>query len=76
MNGGSPIAVRPERNIESKSTPPAIPSVRCDEAAVDGRNGVDVEREANEFAAALLMPVCTENRTFSRSKRESANRAQ
>jgi hypothetical protein len=30
--------------------------LRCDEAAVDGRNGVEIEREANEFASALLMP--------------------
>ena len=25
--------------------------LRCDEAAVDGRNEVEIEREANEFAA-------------------------
>ena len=31
--------------------------LRCDEAAVDGRNGVEIEREANEFAATLLMPL-------------------
>ncbi len=31
--------------------------IRCDEAAVDGRNGIDIEREANEFAATLLMPL-------------------
>jgi hypothetical protein len=30
--------------------------LRCDEAAVDGRNGIEIEREANEFAATLLMP--------------------
>jgi hypothetical protein len=29
---------------------------RCDEAAVDGRTKIDVERQANEFAANLLMP--------------------
>jgi hypothetical protein len=31
--------------------------IRCDEAAVDGRNGIEIEREANEFAATLLMPL-------------------
>jgi hypothetical protein len=31
--------------------------LRCDEAAVDGRNGVEIEREANDFAATLLMPL-------------------
>lgn len=31
--------------------------LRCDEAAVDGRNGVEIEREANEFASTLLMPL-------------------
>jgi IrrE N-terminal-like domain len=31
--------------------------IRCDEAAVDGRVGAEVEREANAFAAALLMPL-------------------
>jgi hypothetical protein len=31
--------------------------IRCDEAAVDGRNGTEIEREANEFAATLLMPL-------------------
>jgi hypothetical protein len=31
--------------------------IRCDEAAVDGRVGVEVEREANAFSAALLMPL-------------------
>jgi IrrE N-terminal-like domain len=31
--------------------------IRCDEAAVDGRNGVEIEHEANEFAATLLMPL-------------------
>jgi hypothetical protein len=31
--------------------------IRCDEAAVDGRNGVEIEREANDFAATLLMPL-------------------
>jgi IrrE N-terminal-like domain len=30
---------------------------RCDEAAVDGRTKTEVEREANEFAATLLMPL-------------------
>lgn len=30
---------------------------RCDEAAVDGRSKSDIEREANEFAATLLMPL-------------------
>ena len=30
---------------------------RCDEAAVDGRSKVEIEREANEFAATLLMPL-------------------
>jgi hypothetical protein len=30
---------------------------RCDEAAVDGRTKSEIEREANEFAAALLMPL-------------------
>jgi hypothetical protein len=29
---------------------------RCDEAAVDGRTKNEIEREANEFAATLLMP--------------------
>ena len=29
----------------------------CDEAAVDGRTKNQIEREANEFAAALLMPL-------------------
>jgi IrrE N-terminal-like domain len=31
--------------------------IRCDEAAVDGRSGIEIEREANEFAATLLMPL-------------------
>jgi hypothetical protein len=31
--------------------------LRCDEAAVDGRNGVEIEREANDFASTLLMPL-------------------
>jgi hypothetical protein len=31
--------------------------IRCDEAAVDGRVNVEVEREANAFSAALLMPL-------------------
>jgi IrrE N-terminal-like domain len=31
--------------------------IRCDEAAVDGRVSVEVEREANAFSAALLMPL-------------------
>jgi IrrE N-terminal-like domain len=31
--------------------------LRCDEAAVDGRAGTEIEREANEFAATLLMPL-------------------
>jgi hypothetical protein len=31
--------------------------LRCDEAAVDGRNGVEIEREANDFASSLLMPL-------------------
>ena len=30
--------------------------LRCDEAAVDGRTKVEIECEANEFAAGLLMP--------------------
>jgi hypothetical protein len=30
---------------------------RCDEAAVDGRTSNLIEREANEFAATLLMPL-------------------
>lgn len=30
---------------------------RCDEAAVDGRTRNEAEREANEFAATLLMPL-------------------
>jgi hypothetical protein len=30
---------------------------RCDEAAVDGRTKNEIEREANEFAATLLMPL-------------------
>ncbi len=30
---------------------------RCDEAAVDGRSNSEIEREANEFAATLLMPL-------------------
>lgn len=31
--------------------------LRCDEAAVDGRNGIEIEREANDFASTLLMPL-------------------
>lgn len=31
--------------------------LRCDEAAVDGRVGEAVEREANAFSATLLMPL-------------------
>ncbi len=31
--------------------------IRCDDAAVDGRVNVEVEREANAFSAALLMPL-------------------
>jgi hypothetical protein len=31
--------------------------IRCNDAAVDGRVGVEVEREANAFSAALLMPL-------------------
>lgn len=30
---------------------------RCDEAAVDGRTKNEIERDANEFAATLLMPL-------------------
>jgi hypothetical protein len=30
---------------------------RCNEAAVDGRTKSEIEREANEFAATLLMPL-------------------
>ena len=30
---------------------------RCDEASVDGRTKVEIEREANDFAATLLMPL-------------------
>lgn len=30
---------------------------RCNEAAVDARDGAEVEREANDFASALLMPL-------------------
>ncbi|MBN8990652.1 MAG: ImmA/IrrE family metallo-endopeptidase [Rhizobiales bacterium] len=31
--------------------------IHCDEAAVDGRDGVLVEQEANAFSATLLMPL-------------------
>jgi hypothetical protein len=31
--------------------------IHCDEAAVDGRNGVLIEQEANAFSATLLMPL-------------------
>lgn len=30
---------------------------RCGEAAVDARDGIQIEREANDFAATLLMPL-------------------
>jgi hypothetical protein len=31
--------------------------LRSNEAAIDGRSGIEIEREANEFAASLLMPL-------------------
>jgi hypothetical protein len=31
--------------------------IRCNEAAVDGRVGAEVEREANAFSASILMPL-------------------
>ena len=30
---------------------------RCSEAAVDARDGIQIEREANDFASTLLMPL-------------------
>ena len=43
--------------------------IRCDEAAVDGRNGIAIEREANEFAATLLMPFDDFRRQISANDR-------
>jgi hypothetical protein len=42
---------------------------RCDEAAVDGRTKETVEREANEFAATLLMPLDDFRRQISAKSR-------
>ncbi len=46
--------IQPDDLLHRKKYPEGL---RCDEAAVDGRNGIEIEREANEFAATSLMPL-------------------